>query len=423
MHDLRLILLLVGAALVGVIYLWELRRRRSRREKQLERDAFRDDLYDESPDEFPGPRVRRRVGQAPVLGALDGLERRAPEQMAAREPPPEPDEPGPDEPGPGAPGPGAPELRGPEQRGPERGGPERGGAEPDGATGAAGPAGAEIGARAVIDVDDIDAIAAAPEQALVTEQASAQTHPASRVSGAVRLPDVSGAGAETPPVELDNAAAGGGAGVPAPPSSSAARERLLPDALAGLEGLHASRDGPRQLDLDGLGLASRGEGGSGRQREPRVEAADSGADAELVIALTVMARVGQQLSGPAIRSALELVGLTHGEMAIYHRHAVGQPPGAPPVFSVANVRNPGTFDPRAFEALRTPGLAFFMRVPGPIDAGSAFQQMLDAGRRVAERVNGILCDETRSTLTTQSINHIRERIAEHARRRLITQRG
>ena len=35
----------------------------------------------------------------------------------------------------------------------------------------------------------------------------------------------------------------------------------------------------------------------------------------------------------------------------------------------------------------TSGLAFFMRSPGPIDAGSAFQQMLETGRRVAERLD------------------------------------
>ena len=71
----------------------------------------------------------------------------------------------------------------------------------------------------------------------------------------------------------------------------------------------------------------------------------------------------------------------------------------------------------------TPGLAMFMRIPGPVDAGSAFQQMLEAGRRIAERLDGVLCDETRSTLTKQSVNHIREQIAEHARQSLLARRS
>jgi FtsZ-interacting cell division protein ZipA len=34
-------------------------------------------------------------------------------------------------------------------------------------------------------------------------------------------------------------------------------------------------------------------------------------------------------------------------------------------------------------------------------------------------LDGTLCDETRSSLTPQSVNHLRERIAEFARRQLL----
>ena len=40
-------------------------------------------------------------------------------------------------------------------------------------------------------------------------------------------------------------------------------------------------------------------------------------------------------------------------------------------------------------------------------------------RELADRLDGVVCDETRSTLSGQAINHMRERIAEfHRKQRL-----
>jgi FtsZ-interacting cell division protein ZipA len=43
--------------------------------------------------------------------------------------------------------------------------------------------------------------------------------------------------------------------------------------------------------------------------------------------------------------------------------------------------------------------------------------MHGAATSLAEELGGRLCDESRSTLTRQALNHIRERIAEAVRRR------
>jgi FtsZ-interacting cell division protein ZipA len=45
--------------------------------------------------------------------------------------------------------------------------------------------------------------------------------------------------------------------------------------------------------------------------------------------------------------------------------------------------------------------------------------MLDAATTIAEELDGTLCDESRSHLTPQSINHLRERIADFVRRQLL----
>ncbi|MEE8285318.1 MAG: cell division protein ZipA C-terminal FtsZ-binding domain-containing protein, partial [Gammaproteobacteria bacterium] len=103
----------------------------------------------------------------------------------------------------------------------------------------------------------------------------------------------------------------------------------------------------------------------------------------------------------------------------FHRHEQPKDRRTPTLFSAANVLAPGHFEAARMDTLSSPGIAMFMRLPGPESPVDAFQQMLDAARIVAEDLNGTLCDETRSTLTPQSINHLRERIADFGRRQML----
>jgi len=193
-------------------------------------------------------------------------------------------------------------------------------------------------------------------------------------------------------------------------------------ALESLSGLKARRDAPEQLDLAGLDLSATpwraGDAAApapgGERRNPR----PSG-DEELHIIMTVMAKSGSRFSGGALRDALERAELYHGEMNIFHRHEQPNDPTTPTLFSVANVLAPGHFEPERIEGLSSPGIAMFMRLPGPERPSDAFQLMLDAAKTVADDLDGTLCDESRSTLTPQSINHLRERIADFGRRQML----
>lgn len=201
------------------------------------------------------------------------------------------------------------------------------------------------------------------------------------------------------------------------------------DALVRLSGLAARRDAPEQLDLAGLDLTAparksedssapragaKVRSGEGERRSPTAESSE-----ELHIVMTVMARTGERFSGDALRHALERAELYHGDMNIFHRHEQPRDPTSPTLFSVANVLAPGYFEPERMDTLTSPGIAMFMRLPGPERPVDAFQQMLDAAKTVAEDLDGTLCDESRSTLTPQSINHLRERIADFGRRQML----
>ncbi len=140
---------------------------------------------------------------------------------------------------------------------------------------------------------------------------------------------------------------------------------------------------------------------------------------ELVIVFNVMAGPGRNFAGDKIRAALEEVDMVFGEMRIFHHYGVGELNAKTPVFSIANIVEPGFFDLERMEELETPGLCFFLRLPGPLDGKVAFELMLNTGQRLAEKLVGELRDETRSVVTMQTLFHLRDRITEFGRQQLL----
>lgn len=130
---------------------------------------------------------------------------------------------------------------------------------------------------------------------------------------------------------------------------------------------------------------------------------------ERIVSLFVMAREGQAFNGPDLIVAAEKAGLEYGDMGIYHRLVDGRRE-AGPIFSVANMLKPGSFDLTRLDALRTPGLSFFMTLPGPVTALDAWDAMLPTAQRLAELLDGQVLDEERNALGRQRIAHIRDEL-------------
>lgn len=128
-----------------------------------------------------------------------------------------------------------------------------------------------------------------------------------------------------------------------------------------------------------------------------------------LVYLTLVAKQ-QQVSGQVVRDSLEEEGFRPGLMRLYYWCSEADPSV---VFGVANMVEPGVLDPDELPAMVTPGLVAFMSVPE--DAAPAFRildAMVAVSRRLARRIGATVCDETRSTLTAQAANHLRERIAD-----------
>lgn len=130
---------------------------------------------------------------------------------------------------------------------------------------------------------------------------------------------------------------------------------------------------------------------------------------EKLVMLYLAAKSGQTISGAELVLATEKVGLVYGHYNIYHRLADG-PDAGEPVFSMANVVQPGYFDLANIDALQTPGVSFFMTLPGPVTAVQAWDTMLPIAERMAQLLDAVLLDADRNALGRQRILHIKEEL-------------
>lgn len=137
-----------------------------------------------------------------------------------------------------------------------------------------------------------------------------------------------------------------------------------------------------------------------------------------VFILYVVAQAEEGFSGTDILETLLACDLRFGDMDFFHRHERASGRG-PIEFSVANMMKPGVFDIDNMEPLQTRGLMFFVTLPGPSDMLKAFDYMYETVKVVAKSLGGDIQDETRSVITRQSLEHMRQQIRELERRLLV----
>jgi cell division protein ZipA len=130
---------------------------------------------------------------------------------------------------------------------------------------------------------------------------------------------------------------------------------------------------------------------------------------ERIVTLFVSARAGTTIAGSDLVVAAEKAGLIFGDRGIFHRMLAGKNELGP-IFSMANMLKPGNFDMARIEMLNTPGVTFFMALPGPLPALDAWDALLPTAQRLAELLDANLLDEKRGALGRQGIAHIRDEL-------------
>ncbi len=136
-----------------------------------------------------------------------------------------------------------------------------------------------------------------------------------------------------------------------------------------------------------------------------------------VFMLNVVTRDPAGFRGEDILHILLACDLRFGDMSFFHRHEFEAGKGAIQ-FSVANMMQPGVFYIDNMSDFDTPGLVFFLTLPGPEDMMKAFDYMLETAQAVSRNLGGDVLDETRSVLTRQTLEHCRQQIRDLERRML-----
>ena len=203
--------------------------------------------------------------------------------------------------------------------------------------------------------------------------------------------------------------------VPSKPAHPAREERMEPTLGAQLErelgdAGEAPAEAAMQAEMELLDGAVGGTAGATVSQYGR-RVSD---EFDKIVTLYIAARAGNVLRGPDIVVAAEKAGLTYGHLNVFHRLVNGRPEQGP-VFSVANIRKPGSFEMDGIQSMETPAIAFFLTLPAPVPALEAWDAMLPTAERMADLLDGVLLDEHRNALGRQRIAHLREELRTYDR--------
>ena len=145
--------------------------------------------------------------------------------------------------------------------------------------------------------------------------------------------------------------------------------------------------------------------GSEAQRSPEQEMY---LDQQLLV-LHVKSRLMGGFNGSDLLQVLLACDMRYGDRDILHRHERAGGTGSLQ-FSVANMLEPGTFDLEDINTFKTPGVSFFMTLPGPLEPAQAFDCMVETANCVVKNLDAELLDEDHQLMTEEGLQALRDRV-------------
>ena len=137
-----------------------------------------------------------------------------------------------------------------------------------------------------------------------------------------------------------------------------------------------------------------------------------------ILVLNVMAPKKDAFSGEDLLHILLACDCRIGDMNIFHRYEDKDARGQVQ-FSIVNMVEPGTFDLDDIKNFSTPGVSFFLRLPGPENPVEAFDCMVEVAQCLVRNLSASMKDEMHSTVTEQTLEHSRQRIRDYQQRKLL----
>jgi cell division protein ZipA len=156
------------------------------------------------------------------------------------------------------------------------------------------------------------------------------------------------------------------------------------------------------VEPDDAPAVSRGSG------EHDVESGEVTEDELLMLVITPDRT--DHFAGLDILSAVRGAGMKYGKMNVFHSYGVGDMNLDEPLFSLANLYEPGEFNLEEMDSFSTRGLVIYMTLPVPIEPEIALEIMINTAQRIAEVLGGVLCDPTRRQLTDDELDKMRAKM-------------
>jgi len=145
--------------------------------------------------------------------------------------------------------------------------------------------------------------------------------------------------------------------------------------------------------------------------QTRAQSAEEAASQSKIVSVHVVAPQGQVFNGADLYELFEQRGFHYGEMNIFHSmHSQKK------MFSIAKMVEPGYFDINNIESFYTPGITLILQLPGPVAADVSFEVLISEARLLAQHLGGVVLGSDRSTLSNQTVAHMREDIVNYMHR-------
>jgi cell division protein ZipA len=164
-------------------------------------------------------------------------------------------------------------------------------------------------------------------------------------------------------------------------------------------------------------LEKRFPGWFGGSKEQETKPDDSITQEEIIY-LNLKCRDGD-IEGADLIRAMQKFNMTHGEMNIFHRLTEGS---KQPLFSVANMVEPGSFDIDKLATMKTPGITLFLRLPRTFDALHALDEMWAATRGLAAELNADILDRNHQPFSSQKQQRMRDEVLHYMRQIALQQK-
>ena len=130
---------------------------------------------------------------------------------------------------------------------------------------------------------------------------------------------------------------------------------------------------------------------------------------DVLASVNIISNSKSGFTGRAINQVATKLGMQFGKMNIYHMKNDNQA-GCRHLFSLANLFDPGEFNPETMNTLKTQGLTLFMSVPCAHQPVRVFEKMIECATGMCEMLDGSLQDHDKHPLSEQGLKVIRTQI-------------